>query len=185
MAEMRGMGEAKMLGIDPGVTTGLAVFYPHRFTKIASGMGTHDRGYAWERHELGPDPHHRELWNFLAGENWHSIVCESFEFRQGTANRTGLRLDSVEYIGVVKTYVALRSVRANQAVNLQMQTAGMMKGGPFGPKPRDRDALRRLGLHTTYGPDYPEHMNDATRHLLHYMVTKLHWNELIRELKPV
>ena len=93
----------KIIGIDPGETTGLAIY------------STYDD---WSFKQVGPQEHHLALWGFLTQEKPDIIVFERFENRGNQA----ARLISLEYIGVVKLWASF-----NQP-NLVMQSASQAKG---------------------------------------------------------
>jgi hypothetical protein len=155
--------EAKcIVSIDPGVTTGWAL------------LRVDDMG--WEHGEFGPLPHHLELYDFLRVTGPDVVVCESFEFRQGDGFRQNIRLESREYIGVVNLYDQERA--DDSLCELVMQSAGLMKGGPFGPK---RGTLKQLGLYQS--AQGRQHMNDATAHLLQWATTRGGMTELLAPLR--
>jgi hypothetical protein len=93
---------AGILGLDPGGTTGWALY---------------ENG-DWKRGQLGPHEHHEELWTMLHGIDPDTIVCESFEHRPHLPKAV---LISRDYIGVVTLWAEL-----NQRT-LHMQTPAMGK----------------------------------------------------------
>jgi hypothetical protein len=152
-----------IIGVDPGVTTGIAVLRPECVN-------------AWTWWEFGPYKHHLELWEFFKVENPDIIICESFEFRQIPADmkRRNIRLESREYIGICELYH-----QRVPSCELVFQTAGMMKGGPFGPK---KGVLKKLGLYQA--AQGRQHMNDATSHVLQWATTKGKMTWLLDPIRP-
>lgn len=139
-----------ILALDPGGTTGMSVC-----NYVDDGVD--DFVGEWRFGQIGPQPHHEALWTLMADLCIPGIelriVCESFEYRNNS--RAGLVLDSVEYIGIVKLFVA------RYGVPLTMQTASMGKGFT-----KDQN-IKKLGLWQSG----KKHANDATRHLLYYLAT--------------
>lgn len=152
-----------ILTIDPGTTTGWALYNP--FT------GDVECG------QLGPWPHHMILHDFVldtlttAGqfERELVVVYESFEFRQ-QRERDNLVLDSREYIGVVKLAkqeadFVVENDSEEQTFEIVSFTAS---AGKFfvGDK-----KLRMLGW---YEPTAGQpHARDALRHLCRHLVVNL------------
>lgn len=95
----------RILAIDPGTTTGLAVYHT-----------TEDR---WELAQIGPEPHHLALYRLCC--NADEIVCEDFNFRPNPGRRK-IVLDSKEYIGIAK----LASEQYD--IPLRMQLPSQAKG---------------------------------------------------------
>jgi len=124
------------LSLDPGRTTGYALGILDESTlKINYHQGELD---------------HLNLYGFLEDTNPNSIVCESFEFRQG--KQTGVDLYPCELIGVAKLYASMNPVE------LYMQTAAQGKGY------YDNDKLKEMGLYKRG----LQHGRDACRHLLQW-----------------
>lgn len=154
----------KILALDPGGTTGWAMMedseeplgLEHEQTWPGVSMVVrHNR--AWTRGQLGPEPHHSDLYALLElahTEHDFTVVCESFQYRN--QSRPGLVLDSVEYIGITKLFAADRNVK------LTMQTASVAKTFV------SDDKIKKLDL---WYPGW-RHSMDATRHLLYHLVTK-------------
>jgi len=139
-----------IVSLDPGGTTG-----------IAYAVGLTGEGWDYKVQQLGPEAHHLVLHRRLERLYWEfehddmTVVYESFEYRN--KERPGLVLDSVEYIGVTKTFS-----KANNVPTVK-QTASMAKGFV-----KDKN-IKRLGL---WSPGQP-HAMDALRHLLFYQTTVL------------
>jgi len=150
----------RVVALDPGGTTGWASL---------TVVGGEDM---WEEGQIGPDAHHFELWDFLKEESvlHHdmTIVCESFEFRQNK-QRNNINLMSREYIGVIRLFGVLFDIP------VVFQTAGTGKGFV------SDDKLKVMGL---YKPGQ-RHSNDAKRHLIYYVVTKLHRTDLLESWKSL
>lgn len=75
----------RILAIDPGTTTGLAVYLTSR-----------DK---WQIQQVGPEPHHKYIFDLCVKSDM--VICEDFNFRPNPGRRK-IVLDSKEYIGVVK-----------------------------------------------------------------------------------
>ena len=150
----------KILSLDPGGTTGWAVWNGEYLVPGPKGFNSG---------QIGPHEHHLDLYNFLCFEQTHDfvVVCESFEYRN--EQRVNVELISREYIGVAKLFTAERQ----RGKKLILQTAGKVK--PFWSD----DKLRKLGLWSVGR----KHANDAMRHLLHYMVFELERTDILRMLK--
>lgn len=153
----------RVVAIDPGVTTGVAIHevFPDSVNP------------QWRKEELGPDKHHLDLWKFFQFNPPSVIVCERFEYRNVRhrgANMPGIRLESREYIGVCELYSQMHNVP------LEMQTVASAKN-LF-----TDDKLKGLGLYRA--PSGRQHMNDATRHALYYIVVTLGRRDYLDGLKP-
>lgn len=150
----------RIIALDPGGTTGWATF---TLTEDAV-HGAFDWG------QMGPDEHHRELWNLLGMMHTeeYDIVCESFEYRN--ASRAGLVLVSKEYIGITKLFVEDRLATDSSGslhVTYTEQTASKAKGFV------KNSHLKRLGLWSSKHAD--RHAMDAMRHLIFYLVNSPEW----------
>lgn len=155
----------RIVAIDPGVTTGIAIHEVLEDTVNSE----------WKMLELGPDKHHRDLWNLLTTVQPHVIVCERFEYRiirNKATDMPGIRLESREYIGVCELY--------NQVYGtpLIMQPPSC-KGDKALISP---NKLKGLGLYRA--PSGRQHMNDACAHGLHYVVTVLGRRDYLLPLRP-
>lgn len=186
-------GKLSILGLDPGGTTGWALYTAdviHTISELAPGLkGTRKPEYSNEKFNtghIGPGHHHLRLWNLL--EQWTVtntiIVCESFEYRRNPtdANRDNIVLDSKEYIGVVNLYEQnfIRTVqpRHNGLLGLSVvyQTAAVGKGF------WDDRKLAAVSHFATPKTKWT-HANDAMRHLLHFMTFKMDRQDLLLPLR--
>jgi hypothetical protein len=135
----------RILAIDPGVTTGWC----------SHEMGT----TKFTRGELGPDEHHLDLWELLKRQVPHTVVTERFEYRilkdQDGNVMPGVRLESREYIGVIKLWCQMGYSRYVPQTSSQAKAFW------------DDKKLKALGMYQA--PSGRQHMNDATRHLLFYL----------------
>jgi hypothetical protein len=153
----------RVVAVDPGVTTGIVV---HEV--LVDGVNT-----IWKKEELGPDKHHLDLWKFLQFNPPSVLVCERFEYRNVRhkgANMPGIRLESREYIGVCELYSQMHNV------HLEMQPVASAKNLFTDNK------LKGLGLYRA--PSGRQHMNDATRHALYYIVVTLGRRDYLERLRP-
>lgn len=160
------MTDFRIISLDPGGTTGWAMF-TSKYVKTKD-LFAPDSEYVktfippgtWECGQIGPHEHHKDLYYFLI-ENWIEetyIVSESFEYRNDSP--AGLELVSREYIGIAKL------VAAQHRVGLYQQTAsqGKVRNKPTAfVKPSN---LKKLNL---WKPGQP-HAMDAYGHLLYYMI---------------
>lgn len=113
------MSETRYLGVDPGGTTGLAMY-----------IQAQEDG-RWNRKQIGPLEHHELLFEELREFAPHVIVCERFTYQQ----RDKVILVPVEYIGVVKFYSRVTRTK------LHFQSASQGKGF------WDDKKLTQIGLH--------------------------------------
>lgn len=160
------MNLKRIIAVDPGVTTGLAVHEMYE-----DGVNPQ-----WKREELGPDKHHKELWDFFLFNPPDVIVCERFEYRNVRnkgVEMPGIRLESREYIGVCELFV-----QTFVHVKLVMQPTNC-KGEKALISP---DKLKGLGLYRA--PSGRQHMNDATAHALHYIVVTEGRRDYLKGLRP-
>jgi hypothetical protein len=162
----------RVISFDPGGTTGVAALVLDTFTQPEIPTGDvskwMDTTVGWHVDHIGPESHHVPLWFLLEQFRPTSVVCESFEFRQGK-QRAGIVLDSKEYIGVIKLWCALNKVP------LIMQTAATGKGFVTDEK------IKALDL---WVPG-KKHAMDAMRHLITYLVQKERRMELARPWKDL
>lgn len=152
----------RILGIDPGGTTGWATFTAEeRYDPVVKKM-RYDH-IKWECGQIADDKHeHHEELDDLMGlmqTDHFIIVCESFEYRNRLPKA---ELISRNYIGVVELFAKRRMQRTGQL--LVMQTASMGKVRKTGFV-KDRN-LKRLGL---WSPGHP-HAMDGYGHVLYYMI---------------
>lgn len=141
----------RILAFDPGGTTGWAVFT--------------DGPDRWTGGEIDPEKkgHHVDLFDFIQVTRPQAIVCENFLFGVPSVQGPGgekvhmpkVELISREYIGIIKLYCEAHHIP------LRMQSPSIMATTWV----KD-EALRRAGLYTSGA----RHRNDATRHLLYYLV---------------
>lgn len=138
----------KIVALDPGGTTG--------WCELEDGYFSHA--------QLGPKPHHLELWNRLLATEPSVVVCETFKYYPG---QTHTVLVSVEYIGVAHLYCQV------SGAPLVFQSPSQAK------KFWTNDKLKSLGL---FIPG-KVHSMDATRHLLYYVTMTLKDNRYILKLR--
>ena len=136
------------VALDPGGTTGVCIF-----DSVTGEITTY---------QLGPHTHHLDLWALLATWDPDVVICEGFEYRN-TA-RPGLVLVSKEYIGMAKLWCLLNNKKYVE------QTAAMAKGFIPDKGPRANVVLKKLGLYSTA----MKHANDATRHMVYWLVNGKH-----------
>lgn len=187
-------GKLTIIGLDPGGTTGWAMYVAdvihHPVDPDLAVPTVEFYNGKWNAGQIGPDPHHRRLWNFL--EQWTTvntiIVCESFEFRKNEKDRTrdNIVLDSKEYIGVVnlykQTYDATTSHDHPGSLEVVFQTSGMVIPGPAGNAFWTDEKLERVG-HLAKPKTTWRHANDAMRHLLYYMLFKMNRQDLLEPFR--
>jgi len=155
-----------VLAFDPGGTTGWAQAVLIRTDNVEL-----EDIHLWTG-EFGPEPHHRELYDFLNKERRHAdleIVYEPFTYRQHIeedaegrvrASRHKVELISAEYIGVIK---------------LACSELGLTYYDRFTPGEAKRyvtnEKLSLLGWLQT--PPHPmRHRNDALRQLVKYLIVR-------------
>lgn len=126
-----------IVALDPGGTTGVTVL--------------DEVGDAWTM-QLGPEDHHLELYKLLTSWEPDVVVCESFMYRQN--DRTGIKLNSVEYIGVAKLWCQTNNKK------FVLQTPAQAKGFVTDEKLKLLNFFARA----------QRHANDATRHLVYYVI---------------
>jgi len=116
--------------------------------------------------QIGPGPHHVELWSTLSANPYTMFVWEEFEFRQHIyrdkdgnphVSRHKVELISRNYIGVMELYVAL-----NNAPHYSLNASAAKHF-------IDNEKIEQVGL---WLPGMG-HAMDATRHLLRYMFVKM------------
>lgn len=155
----------KILAIDPGGSTGWSSITFPGFHDVVGGSPV------WSFGEINWDNHHSHLRHFLdrqlgtelSGLNIHDLViCEGFDNRANPA----AQLISLEYIGVVKGWVQERAFNA-------------IFPSPSEKEWADDKKLKALKL---YRPG-KRHANDATRHLVSYLVNKKHYAPLMDQLR--
>lgn len=140
----------KIIGIDPGVTTGICIY---------DSECARSSGYDWQFMQLGPTEHHEDLWDLLLNEFPHVIVCESFSNR----GKAAVDLIPREYIGVVKFYKQHIMDATFDYRELIMQSPSQAKAFWTNDKLKACSLWKGTGL---------KHAMDATRHVLYYLMTK-------------
>ena len=162
-------GEFRCVGIDPGGTTGIAIMQQ----EIIDGewIGTAHFDFL----QLGPEPHHKKLFNFLEGfitANTH-IVCESFQNRG-----MDKQLISAEYVGVVRHFEQYwQEILKRQFV--WTQTASTVTSKKEGASFWQDAKIKKLGLWVLN----QKHAMDALRHLLHHITFTVEDNRWLMRLK--
>lgn len=147
-----------ILAFDPGGTTGVAKYYVDQDE--------------WEREELTGD-HHHQIMQMIISENPDIVIYETFNYqRRDITKGVSLRLDSVEYIGVIKLCKQRAAHWGNVDFELVPQTPSLRNWWTD-------ERLRELGLWVS-----SEHERDATRHLLRYITYVLKYKRFINALKP-
>jgi hypothetical protein len=143
-----------LVGIDPGGTTGIAVY---------NSDTTH-----WMMQTLGPGDHHQDLHGYLKIIKPDTIVYEKFTYQRREVDKgVSLSLISVEYIGVIKLF----GEQTKTHLVGQLPSHGACKDNNLW----SRKKLTQVGLDSTI-----PHIRDATSHLLYYMTVQLnqrHWLE--------
>lgn len=138
----------RLLALDPGGTTGWATVEPDRNTVID----------IWEWGQLGPDEHHEALWILLCTYQPDVLIYERFKYQRRQLDAgVSVVLDSVEYIGVVKIWMAAGRLIPVELVPQEMASKEWWTD----------DKLKRVNLYKANA----RHANDATRHLLYYLMT--------------
>jgi hypothetical protein len=165
-------GMVCFVGIDPGGHTGYATYTAELLTNPDACV----REWSdpkWNTGQLGPEPHHKALWDLLGDLHVYTfvIIMESFQYRW--EQRTNLDLSALEYIGVTKLFVEERNATLppHARVSYFEQTAATGKGFWYpkkrGTQQRDGSKLKAVDLYTPTTHGY--HQNDAMAHLLHWM----------------
>lgn len=158
----------RVLALDPGGTTGWATYTATVMHDPDGNAEYYKQKYACG--QFGPEEHHQQLYEFLESQrtSLYSVVCESFEFRQGR-QRNNLNLMSKEYIGTLKTYSQI------EQVSVVFQTAAVGKSFV------DDKKLKVMGLWFPRN----KHAMDAMRHLVTYLVQKERRYDLIEKWKEL
>lgn len=149
----------RILALDPGGTTGWTKCVPYP-----------ERPPVWSFGQLGPGDHHRELWDLLDHKMWlpgrgDIVICEGFDNRADPA----AELVSLEYIGVVKHWSQSR----NRALKADVRF-------PLAAEKRFTDD-RKLKALKIYQRGM-RHANDASRHLVKYLVNDLEYGPILDQL---
>lgn len=127
-----------IISFDPGGSTGIAIYDTDN-----------DSFSSYEIHDT---QHHLQLYKLLYTLRPEAIITERFDYRN--TSKTGVVLDSREYIGVIKLYCQLTETP------LAMQSASQAKGFVSDIN------LEMCGVRLKGQP----HANDAMRHLLFFMI---------------
>lgn len=149
--------QQRIIALDPGGTTGWCTF---------------DVGPSrWSGGQLDQEDHHEDLWHLLQRQQPNVVVYEAFNYQirkhQGTT-MPGVVLMSREYIGVAQLWCQLYQ---REIVKQQPSVVGLAwLKDPM---------LRKMGRYNTGEP----HRNDATRHMLYYLVHTLGYKELLAPLR--
>lgn len=161
----------KIVALDPGGTTGIAVLDTESYEVRTS--------------ELGPEEHHLALHLTLTNERPDILVMEEFVYRvvksKGTEMPVGIVLVSKEYIGVGKVWAEITNIEG-PIVTVVMQTSAQGGGGTKHKGFWRNDKLKQLGLYTA--PKGRQHMADALRHALYYLTFTMKDDHFVRLLKP-
>lgn len=149
----------RIIAIDPGGTTGWAqhiLFRDQISNPMVNIAGAINVGFY-------SGDHHNFLWDNLYDFNPDVIVYERFDYQIRVDSKDNERqkidLSAKEYIGILKLWAA-KSSKCKLVPQVQMKGEG-------GSQWTD-EKLKHLGLYHP-GKD-GEHMNDAQRHLLSYIV---------------
>lgn len=145
---------------DPGGSTGIANY--RLSTNPSDSKQENYNGITGI--EFGPEPHHKELWAYLAGQSPDLILCERYDSQENDA----AKLISVEYIGVLNLYGQLTRTPIKMRARANKDVTWLKT-----------PALKRMGCYTPGKP----HMNDAKRHLIHYVVHDLKRKEILEALR--
>lgn len=160
----------KLMAIDPGGTTGIAI------VDLES--------YEIRTLELGPEEHHLGLDLLLVNERPDILVVEEFTYRVVESKGTkmpGIILVSKEYIGICKLYVAIQNIEGDGLCRLIMQTPSQGGGGYKHKGFWTNDKLKRLGLYNA--PEGRQHMADALRHALYWITFTKKDNQFLLRLR--
>lgn len=162
------MGAFRIIGLDPGGTTGWATYTAGRLdARHALSISTvpiyEYYNEAWACGQLGPQEHHNELDSLLGLQQVEEtiIVCEAFDYRN--QSKPGLELISREYIGVMKRFCQERKV----LYYLQTASQGKIRKEKSFVR---KENLEKLGLWVSGGASTWNHAMDAYGHILYYMI---------------
>jgi hypothetical protein len=149
-----------IVSLDPGGTTGVASYsLPNK-----NGERRSDSYNIIDGMELGPEPHHKELWTYLTNADPDLILYEGFVQVDSAASV----LISIEYIAIAKLYAELTRKTIIMRPRSNKDVAWLKTA-----------ALKKMNA---YVPGKP-HRNDATRHLIHYIVSDLKRKEVLEGLR--
>jgi hypothetical protein len=145
--------------IDPGGTSGIAIAQLN-----PSSPPQHITDFDFTTTELGPENHHKSLYDFLVLEHTVSdspmvVICESFDFRQNL-EKSKVNLISREYIGIIRLFAE------QYDVPVIFQTPSSALNFITNEKLEIMGIIRK--------PLFPcRHQNDSLRHLIRYFVVVL------------
>lgn len=161
-------GKVVIVGIDPGGTTGIAIYHGDWLWNGNSWEYANENIVGLQR---SGDTHHFDLYNILClqlNQNM-MVVCESFQNRGMEKD-----LQALELIGIVKMFAQEANVmKGIKRPLIHFQTAS--EGKAFWTD----EKLKHLGY---YLPGQ-RHSNDAKKHLLHYLTFDLERNDFLLRLK--
>ena len=139
------MSEKRVLSFDPGGSTGWALYEE-------SGALPYAGLKRWAFGTLGPEPHHKALWDLMHGIAPTLVIWEEFIYQRRELDRgVSLELISRNYIGIMELYCELRAVNGYES-RLAYK------------KFWDDTKLGKVNLYSQ-----TKHSRDATRHLLYYL----------------
>jgi hypothetical protein len=156
-----------ILGLDPGGTTGLALYNTETDRWIVDNVG-----------EPGETEHHGRLWDLLRSLTFDVCICESFEYRRKEIDKgVAFEIISREYIGLVKLAMQQKEGVDDfwETPNLYFQNAATGKG--FWTD----DKLKQVGV---YEKTNSTHQRDAVRHVLHWLSFTEKDDRFIQMLRP-
>lgn len=153
-----------IVSLDPGGTTGIASYYLLGEGRSGSSGGSFDYCETFNGKELGPEPHFKQLWSYLTNMSPDILLCENFDIQDNPA----VSMISLQYIGVAKLYHQLTGKALFMRPRPNKDIAWL-----------SNDSLKRMGLYTEGMP----HRNDATRHLVHFVVNELKRKEILDTLR--
>jgi hypothetical protein len=139
--------DVRWLAVDPGGTSGCVIYSAGIDHDLS--VPSMSRTRIWETKQLGPTPHHEELWRLLTDIQPSIVICERFLNQQNAA----ALMVSLEYVGVIRLYCAMAEK------HLVLQNANQAKEFWTDQK------LKWLGL---YKPN-EKHAMDAMRHMLYFL----------------
>lgn len=131
----------KIMSLDPGGTTGVCIL-------------THEDLWRFTVYQIGPGPHHAELWRTICVEMPDILVCENFLYQRRPMEKgVGVEIISREYIGIAKLFCEIHEDETKFVLH-----------PPSHMKFWTDEKLKKVYCYTTGKP----HANDAMRHALYY-----------------
>lgn len=168
----------KIVALDPGGTTGVSIFDSQG--QAPTAIAGKDLHLFFTMRQLTGE-HHYSLWDMLEVGRPHTVIYERFMYQRRELDQgVSLVLDSLEYIGVTKLWyqsMAERHDMGHEAAftpELVCQTPAQAKNL------WTDDKLKTLELYSKGAP----HANDATRHLLYYLLVNRNCRQILDPLKP-